>query len=145
MEQRRQAMLQLHLSDQQLDCIVRCDLYEGFYGIFKPENESINPACLILLHWLSEFSTIHQTVVVGYHHFGATHTVKVQGGISKILRALKFSALYKNHIFQCMGKIFCVEFQRYPLKFYTKYLTHTLKMCSFWTGGSLRAPTFTSS
>ena len=33
----------------------------------------------------------------------------------------------KNHIFQCMGKIFCVEFQRYPLKFHTKYLVHTLK------------------
>ena len=33
----------------------------------------------------------------------------------------------KIHIFQCMGKIFCVEFQRYPLKFHTKYLTHTLK------------------
>ena len=27
------------------------------------------------------------------------------------LRALKISMLYKNHIFQCMGKIFCVEFQ----------------------------------
>ena len=26
-----------------------------------------------------------------------------------------------------MGKIFCVEFQRVPLKFHTKYLTHTLK------------------
>ena len=25
-------------------------------------------------------------------------------------RALKISMLYKNHIFQCMGKIFCVEF-----------------------------------
>ena len=43
------------------------------------------------------------------------------------LRALKFSPLNKIHIFQCMGKIFCVEFQRYPLKFHTKYLTHTLK------------------
>ena len=31
------------------------------------------------------------------------------------------------HIFQCMGKIFCVEFQRVPLKFHTKYLTQTLK------------------
>ena len=30
------------------------------------------------------------------------------------LRALKISVLYKNHIFQCMGKIFCVEFQRVP-------------------------------
>ena len=44
-----------------------------------------------------------------------------------ILRALKFLILYKNEIFHCMGKIFCVEFQRFPLKFRTKYLTHTLK------------------
>ena len=43
------------------------------------------------------------------------------------LRALKMSPVNKIHIFQCMGKIFCVEFQRDPLKFHTKYLTHTLK------------------
>ena len=43
------------------------------------------------------------------------------------LRALKFSSVNKIQLFQCMGKIFCVEFQRYPLKFHTKYLTHTLK------------------
>ena len=36
-------------------------------------------------------------------------------------------SLDKNCIFQCMGKVFCVELQRYPLKFHTKYLTHTLK------------------
>ena len=28
----------------------------------------------------------------------------------------------KIHIFQCIGKIICVEFQRYPLKFHTKHL-----------------------
>ena len=27
--------------------------------------------------------------------------------------------LYKIHIFQCMGGIFCVEFQMYPYDFYT--------------------------
>ena len=43
------------------------------------------------------------------------------------LRALKISMLYKSHIFQCMGKIFCVEFQRVPLKFHTKYHTQTLE------------------
>ena len=32
------------------------------------------------------------------------------------LRALKIPMLYKNRIFQCMSKIFCVEFQRVPLK-----------------------------
>ena len=47
------------------------------------------------------------------------------------LRALKISMLYKNHIFQCTGKIFCVEFQRVPLKFHTKYLTHALKDVDF--------------
>ena len=47
------------------------------------------------------------------------------------LRALKIFMLYKNHIFQCMGKIFCVEFQRVPLKFHTQYLTHTLKDVDF--------------
>ena len=47
------------------------------------------------------------------------------------LRALKFSPVNKMHIFQCMGKIFCVEFQRFPLKFHTKYLTHTLKYTIF--------------
>ena len=43
------------------------------------------------------------------------------------LRAVKFSLLNKLYIFQCMGKIFCVEFQRVPLKFHTQYFTHTLK------------------
>ena len=47
------------------------------------------------------------------------------------LRALRFSTLYENCIFQCMGKIFCVEFQREPLKLHTQYLTHTLKDLHF--------------
>ena len=47
------------------------------------------------------------------------------------LRALQFSYVNKIHIFQCMGTIFCVAFQRYPLKFHTKYLTHTLKYMIF--------------
>ena len=47
------------------------------------------------------------------------------------LRVLKISMLLKNHIFQCMGKTFCMEFQRVPLTFHTKYLTHTLKDVDF--------------
>ena len=43
------------------------------------------------------------------------------------LRALKLSCLNKIHIVHCMGNIFCVEFQREPLKFHTKYLAHTVK------------------
>ena len=49
------------------------------------------------------------------------------------LRALKFSPLNKIYFFQCMGKIFRVAFQRYSLKFHTKYLTHTLKEVDFCT------------
>ena len=41
-------------------------------------------------------------------------------------RALK-SAMDKIYILQCNGMIFCVEFQRYPSKFHTKYRTYTLK------------------
>ena len=47
------------------------------------------------------------------------------------LRALKISTLCKNYIFQRMGKIFCVEFQRYPLKFHTKYLNPYIERCVF--------------
>ena len=61
------------------------------------------------------------------------------------LRALKISPVNKIHIFQCMGKIFCVEFQRYPLKFHTKYLTHTLKDMIFIQHRNLRALRFKSS
>ena len=32
------------------------------------------------------------------------------------LRALKFSPVNKIHIFQCIGKVFCVEFQKVPFE-----------------------------
>ena len=57
------------------------------------------------------------------------------------LRAHTFSLVNKTYIFQCMGKIFCVEFQRYPLKFHIKCLTHTLKDVIFiqqWNVSALR-------
>ena len=47
--------------------------------------------------------------------------------VRKYLKLLNFLCLDEMHSFRCMGKIFCVEFQRYPLKFHTKYLAHTLK------------------
>ena len=58
------------------------------------------------------------------------------GGIKTLIkllnpRALKISMLYENRLFHCLGEIFCVEFQREPLKFHTKYLTHTLKDVHF--------------
>ena len=55
------------------------------------------------------------------------------------LRALEYSPMNKIHIFQCMGAIFCAEFQRYPLKFHTKYLTHTLKDMIFIQHGNFKS------
>ena len=48
------------------------------------------------------------------------------------LIALEFLPVIKINIFQCMGKIFCVEFQRNHLKFHIKHLTHTLKDMTFF-------------
>ena len=57
-----------------------------------------------------------------------TNNVKIEvGGVKNTYELLNLRALEFIHIFQFMGKIFCVEFQRVPLKFHTKYLTHTLK------------------
>ena len=41
LEQRRQAMLQLHLSDQQFYCLLRRVLYERLYGIFFVQNKFV--------------------------------------------------------------------------------------------------------
>ena len=43
------------------------------------------------------------------------------------LRYLTFAPVNRIYIFQCTGKMFCVELQRVPLEFHTEYLTHTLK------------------
>ena len=51
------------------------------------------------------------------------------------LEALKSSPFNKLHIFQGMGKTFCMEFQRVPLRFRSEYLNHTGKemiFMQFW-------------
>ena len=48
-----------------------------------------------------------------------------------IPRSLECSYLNEIHIFQRIGKEFCVEFQRVHLKFHTKFITHTLKETNF--------------
>ena len=80
------------------------------------------------------FCVEFQSVPLKFHTKYLTHTLKDVENAYKLLnlRALEISMLYKNHIFQCMGKIFCVEFQSVPLKFHTKYLTHTLKDVNFF-------------
>ena len=48
------------------------------------------------------------------------------------LRALTFSPANKMHIFQCVGKIVCVEF-------HTEYLTHALKGAIFIQRGNFES------
>ena len=102
-----------------------------------------NPHLLICQHSkLIDWSLIHQMQGLLMSdcwwecHDQAKMTAKEARGCFKStyelvnLTAYKFSTLYKNCIFQCMGKIFCVEFQRVTLKFHAKYLTIHWKMCS---------------
>ena len=65
---------------------------------------------------------------------GAPSLGLVPGVVSKTLvnrGAHEFLLVNEPHIFHCMGKRFCVEFQREPLKFHIKCLTHTLKETIF--------------
>ena len=101
-------------------------------GVTRPQR--VNTMSIRSCHYtafLQDISDMHMTVT-SYERPGGRfkNTYELLN-----LRALKFSYVNKIHIFQCMGKIFCVEFQRYPLKFHTKYLTHTLKdmiFMQFW-------------
>ena len=52
--------------------------------------------------------------VMAHHLYGTRGHFKNTYELLNV-RALKFSTVNKINIFQCMGKIFCVEFQRYPL------------------------------
>ena len=56
--------------------------------------------------------------------------------------AVIISILYDKRIFQCIGMLFCVEFQRVLLKFHTKYFAHTWKDKYVIWMGILRALRF---
>ena len=57
LEQRRQAMLQLHLSYQQFYCLLRCNLCQRFYGISLPvwlAAQCCSFSCLVRMRSWSE-------------------------------------------------------------------------------------------
>ena len=109
--------------------------------VVQPVNTSVETMPLTITYqpisvgklrmWVSLFDSFQTLYTLGkcimyVCHFRG-HFKNIYGLLN--LRALKI--LYTNQIFHCMGKIFCVEFQRYPLKFHTEYLTHTLKDGNF--------------
>ena len=56
------------------------------------------------------------------------------------------SIVVQNRIFQCVGKTFCVEFQKYPVKFHTRHLTIILwKLCILFRNEELRTLRFKNS
>ena len=102
-------------------------------GKWRPSCLSLN---VLIVVWFKASVNSQQERVITCAYFGGRfkNTYELLN-----LRALKFSPVNKSHIFQCLGKIFCVEFQRYPLKFHTKYLTHTLKdmiFIQYWNSKS---------
>ena len=102
-------------------------------GKWRPSCLSLN---VLIVVWFKASVNLQQERVITCAYFGGRfkNTYELLN-----LRALKFSPVNKSHIFQCLGKIFCVEFQRYPLKFHTKYLTHTLKdmiFIQYWNSKS---------
>ena len=95
----------------------------GYVQEFNPKHESENFSLKFLKHHpgANELSSVVEP-----------YTKRCLGAFQNTyelsnLRALKFSLVNKIHVFQCMGEIFCVEFQSFLLKFHTKYLTHALK------------------
>ena len=65
------------------------------------------------LHWYSKWSKILMNKACRLAAFSRAIVLGAfQKPLSALnLRVLKISTLYEKHIFQCMGKIFCVEFQ----------------------------------
>ena len=67
--------------------------------------------------------------------------IKNAYGIQKLLNG---DVSIKWHIFQCMDKLCCVDFERVHFKFNTKYDSHTRNIRFLYTVGNLRALPFQS-
>ena len=111
------------------------------YGVDRPQWIKYKPLSPSEHHFLENCIQFEPVVIfyIKWINTGSTARIRATyptgaGGRFKNtyeLRALTFSPVNKIHFFQCMDKIFCVEFQRVPLKFHTKYLTLTLKDMTF--------------
>ena len=73
----------------------------------------------LLMHWRYYSLALNHRYVTAFSHWLRPELVN--------LTALRFLIRNKISLFQCVGKILRLEFRRFPLKFPTKYLTHTLK------------------
>ena len=103
-----------------LDCVGVLNKRVVLLSFLMPHNCS--PMTLAVCHTNGIYNQKHQLLSIVQSWILAPISVWALKS-----KSYKISMLYNNHIFQCMDMIFCVEFQRVPLKFHAKYLTHTLK------------------
>ena len=117
-------------------CLPQCMLYE--IG-FDEKSRGYYQECMYFLCQINVFESLNPWPryvspydVIGPQWINESKCVLSDRGFKNTyelvnLRALKISTLYKICIFHFMCKIFCMDHQRYPIKFHTKYITHTLK------------------
>ena len=106
----------------------QCDAAIGPY-IWWTDTDSCGSLCrqgtsnYLVQHWI----TLRETTPGHSTPPDIKHSYTVQRHLWVLtLRALKFSPVKEIHIYSCRGQIFCVGFQRYPLKLHTKYFTRTV-------------------
>ena len=100
-------------------CVSKLTMIGSDNGLSPGRRQAIiwsNPGILLI----QSLGTILSEILNKIHTISFINTYELFN-----LGALKISPVDKMYIFQCMGKIFGVEFQRYP------YLTHTLKHQNF--------------
>ena len=132
-------------------CLAAClpaRQYSSIWKVWGVKRHSINPSgaeteihsenrliTWLLILWLIALLSHQQQEALQEHiplpwsclfHVSRGHFKKAYRLLN--LRNLKLSPVNKMHSFQCMGKSFCMEFSWEPLKFHTKYFTHTLKV-----------------
>ena len=104
-------------------------LFQNLFSSFNPSNASWfctytrqiphnHVTCVMVMEYWSDLNLV--ITVIAYILASVITGERFKNTCELLnLRALKFSPVNKIHIFHCMGKIFCVEFQRVPLEFHT--------------------------
>ena len=100
LEQRRQAMLQLHLSDQQFHCLIRCVLHHRLYGTYL----LIYAGCYVNDRVIGSPKLI-------YPHMLSLHTYPWKAGLC---------------IFNCSAVLWCASIIEYVMIRWSYYFVCTL-------------------
>ena len=106
----------------------------GILSTFVNVNQSCYKRDAVYLLWREHHTVISAQSLVPVGVWSDQHPWnKIWGRFKKAyelvnLGIFKSSLLNKIHIFQCMGEIFCLQFQNVHLNLHTKYLNHTCNL-----------------